>query len=137
MLSKYGMKPQFDNKIQNRFKKNIGKFQKSFHQTSDVYLSVINVKITGVNQSGKSAKMTAFFSLLSDFLRLQKLLFPSWKTSSVWCFVSLLVASSMEQFLAYKVGLISGKFYEILGNKNQDLFVSHVIYRQLFYFAVL
>ena len=71
-------------------------------------------------------------NLLTAFFNLQKYLFPSLKSASFWCFVSLLIIASTEQFLAYKVGLISGAFYETLGNKDEKEFWHHVIYRQFF-----
>ena len=67
-------------------------------------------------------------NLLTAFFSLQKHLFPSLKSDSFWCFTSCLIIASTEQFLAYKVGLISGAFYEILGNKDQNGFLNHVIY---------
>ena len=67
-------------------------------------------------------------NLLAAFCKLQKYLFPSLKSDSVWTFISLVVIASVEQFLVYKVGLISGAFYEILGNKDGKEFTNHVIY---------
>ena len=67
-------------------------------------------------------------NLLTAFCSLQKHLFPSLMSDSFWCFTSCLIIASTEQFLAYKVGLISGAFYEILGNKDQNEFLNHVIY---------
>ena len=66
--------------------------------------------------------------LIKEFFKLNKILFPSFKSNGVWCFLGLLLAASVEQFLAYKVGLISGAFYEIFGKKDQDAFWVHVIY---------
>ena len=71
-------------------------------------------------------------NLLTAFFNLQKYLFPSLKSASFWCFASLIIIASTEQFLAYKVGLISGAFYETLGNKDETEFWQHVIYRHIF-----
>ena len=68
------------------------------------------------------------WSLLIDFFKLNKLLCPSWKSDSFWLFWTLILAASVEQFLAYKVGLITGGFYEILGNKEENAFLHHCIY---------
>ena len=42
-------------------------------------------------------------------------------------FVSSQIISCLEQFLAYKVGIISGRFYEVLGNKDLDQFTTAVL----------
>ena len=71
-------------------------------------------------------------NLLTAFFNLQKYLFPSLRSASFCCFASLIIIASTEQFLAYKVGLISGAFYETLGNKDETEFWQHVIYRNIF-----
>jgi hypothetical protein len=43
----------------------------------------------------------------------------------------LVIVSGLEQYLAYKVGLVSGKFYEVLGNKDTAAFKSHNFYSLL------
>ena len=68
------------------------------------------------------------WGLLMDFFKLHKHLCPSWKSDSFWLFWTLILAASVEQFLAYKVGLITGGFYEILGGKEQKAFVRHCLY---------
>ena len=68
------------------------------------------------------------WSLLVDFFKLQRHLCPSWKSDSFWLFWTLILAASVEQFLAYKVGLITGGFYEILGNKEEKAFMHHCFY---------
>ena len=50
------------------------------------------------------------------------------QSDSIWCFIFLLIVSGGEQFLVYKVGLITGTFYQVLGEKNKDGFFKHVIY---------
>jgi ABC-type uncharacterized transport system fused permease/ATPase subunit len=61
------------------------------------------------------------------FWNLQKSLFPSVCSDSVALLTILLVISGLEQFLAFKVGLISGEFYEVLGNKDLDRFTTAVL----------
>jgi ABC-type uncharacterized transport system fused permease/ATPase subunit len=61
------------------------------------------------------------------FWNLQKSLFPSVCSDSVALLTILLVISGLEQFLAFKVGLISGEFYEVLGNKDLDRFMTAVL----------
>jgi hypothetical protein len=43
----------------------------------------------------------------------------------------LLILSGLEQYLIFKVGLITGKFYEVLGNKDSDHFSAHITYSLL------
>ena len=40
----------------------------------------------------------------------------------------LIVIAGLEEYLAFKVGLLSGRFYEVLGNKDQESFKSHIFY---------
>ncbi len=55
-------------------------------------------------------------------------MYPSWRSDAVFCFLALLFAALTEQFVAYKVGLITGAFYEVLGEKDRDGFTRQVLY---------
>ena len=96
------------------------------------HLLHINIIRPPFHNTDKMCKKPTFsqekVNLLTAFFSLQKHLFPSLKSDSFWCFTSCLIIASTEQFLAYKVGLISGAFYEILGNKDKNGFLNHVIY---------
>ncbi len=54
--------------------------------------------------------------------RLHLTFFPRITSLNVALFVGLLLVSGAEQFLAYRVGLVTGQFYEVLGNKDLDGF---------------
>ena len=43
----------------------------------------------------------------------------------------LVIAAGLEQFVAFKVGLVTGKFYEVLGNKDKVAFKDHIVYSLL------
>jgi ABC-type uncharacterized transport system fused permease/ATPase subunit len=75
----------------------------------------------------KSQESYLNLKVLQDFAKLQKLIFPSWKSDSFWCFIALILVASVEQYLIYKVGLITGEFYQVLGEKNQDAFTLTVL----------
>ena len=69
------------------------------------------------NESDKIGNASAYgfnFLYFKRFWKLQKYLFPSFCSDSVALFVLLLVVAGGEQFLAYQVGLISGKIAIIL-----------------------
>ena len=47
-----------------------------------------------------------------------RIFFPSLRCLNALLFCALLAVSGAEQFLAYKVGLVTGQFYEVLGNRD-------------------
>ena len=78
----------------------------------------------------KKKKESYAFNLLflKRFYKLHGLLFPQWRSLPSLFFLLLILAEALEQFLAYKVGLISGKFYKVLEEKDKKEFVNHVMY---------
>lgn len=72
---------------------------------------------------GLLAKRYAFdISYLKRFCFLHSFLFPGIVSASFGYFVLLLCFAALEQFLAYRVGLISGLFYKVLGDKDIEGF---------------
>jgi hypothetical protein len=64
------------------------------------------------NEAEKSRLPSSYgfnFLYFKRFWKLQKYLFPSFCSDSVALLILLLVVAGGEQFLVYKVGLISGK----------------------------
>ena len=56
--------------------------------------------------------------VLKDFIHLNKYMFPSWKSDSFLCFILVILASAFLEYLKYKVGLLTGTFYQVLGDKD-------------------
>nr|XP_004649471.3 lysosomal cobalamin transporter ABCD4 isoform X2 [Jaculus jaculus] len=56
------------------------------------------------------------------FMKIQKILFPSWSSRNVLMFLTLLCVALMEQLVIYQVGLIPSQYYGVLGNKDLDGF---------------
>ncbi|XP_004837262.1 ATP-binding cassette sub-family D member 4 isoform X2 [Heterocephalus glaber] len=59
---------------------------------------------------------------LQRFLRIQKVLFPSWSSQNVLMFLTLLCVALLEQLVIYQVGLVPSQYYGVLGNKDLDGF---------------
>uniref|UniRef100_A0A8C2V529 ATP binding cassette subfamily D member 4 n=2 Tax=Chinchilla lanigera TaxID=34839 RepID=A0A8C2V529_CHILA len=59
---------------------------------------------------------------LQRFLRIQKVLFPSWSSQNVLMFLTLLCVALLEQLVIYQVGLIPSQYYGVLGSKDLDGF---------------
>ncbi|XP_013010778.1 lysosomal cobalamin transporter ABCD4 isoform X3 [Cavia porcellus] len=59
---------------------------------------------------------------LQRFLRIQKVLFPSWSSQNVLMFLTLLCVALLGQLVIYQVGLIPSQYYGVLGNKDLDGF---------------
>lgn len=74
-----------------------------------------------------------FYSLDPDFLRriwnIHKYLFPSWKSITLFLFICLLIIEVLEQLVAYKVGMVTGKFYKVLEEKDLDGFLDTALDR--------
>ena len=82
-----------------------------------------------LNENEKSNSNYGFNLLyFKRFWKIQKSLFPTFCSDSVALLLILLLISGIEQLLAYKVGLISGQFYEVLGKKDLDGFTDSVLY---------
>ena len=56
--------------------------------------------------------------VLKDFIHLNKYMFPSWRSDSFLCFILVILASAFLEYLKYKVGLLTGTFYQVLGDKD-------------------
>ena len=82
---------------------------------------------TNMDECGGNDKYGFNCLYFKRFWNLQKSLFPKICSDSVALLTILLVISGLEQFLAYKVGIISGEFYEVLGNKDLDRFTTAVL----------
>lgn len=61
------------------------------------------------------------------FAKLQILFFPSWKSKNALLFAALLILKLLEEVVGYKVGLLSGQFYLVLGEKDFDGFITATI----------
>ncbi|ELV09887.1 ATP-binding cassette sub-family D member 4 [Tupaia chinensis] len=59
---------------------------------------------------------------LQRFLRIQKVLFPSWSSQNALMFLTLLCVALLEQLVIYQVGLIPSQYYGVLGDKDLDGF---------------
>ena len=46
------------------------------------------------------------------------------------------MVSGIEQYLVYRVGLITGAFYQVLGEKNKPAFINHVMTSLVTLFAI-
>ena len=87
---------------------------------SDIQISNSN------NNSNHIAKMCCSgdkisylnWRVLKDFIYLNKYLFPSWRSDSFLCFILVILASAFSEYLKYKVGLLTGTFYQVLGDKD-------------------
>ncbi|KAM6170896.1 lysosomal cobalamin transporter ABCD4 isoform 2-T2 [Erethizon dorsatum] len=71
-------------------------------------------------KTGARPKLDVQF--LQRFLRIQKVLFPSWSSQNVLMFLTLLCVALLEQLVIYQVGLIPSQYYGVLGNKDLDGF---------------
>ncbi|XP_071463775.1 lysosomal cobalamin transporter ABCD4 isoform X2 [Marmota flaviventris] len=71
-------------------------------------------------RAGARPKLDLHF--LHRFLRIQKVLFPSWSSQNVLMFLTLLFVALMEQLVIYQVGLIPSQYFGVLGNKDLDGF---------------
>ena len=100
-------------------------------QTLRHQLKVIDSRFRMLKPSNKGAQDNDKYGFnalyFKRFWNLQKSLFPSFCSDSVALLLILLLISGLEQFLAYRVGLISGEFYEVLGKKDLDGFTSAVL----------
>nr|XP_026256628.1 ATP-binding cassette sub-family D member 4 isoform X3 [Urocitellus parryii] len=71
---------------------------------------------------GAGARPKLDLHFLHRFLRIQKVLFPSWSSQNVLMFLTLLCVALMEQLIIYQVGLIPSQYFGVLGNKDLDGF---------------
>ncbi|KFO24247.1 ATP-binding cassette sub-family D member 4 isoform X2 [Fukomys damarensis] len=71
-------------------------------------------------RTGARAKLD--LQLVQRFLRIQKVLFPSWSSQNVLMFLTLLCVALLEQLVIYQVGLIPSQYYGVLGSKDLDGF---------------
>ncbi|XP_054987286.1 lysosomal cobalamin transporter ABCD4 isoform X1 [Sorex araneus] len=55
---------------------------------------------------------------LQRFLRIQRVLFPSWSSQTALMFLTLLCVALLEQLVVYQVGLIPSQYYGVLGSKD-------------------
>lgn len=58
------------------------------------------------------------------FHRIQRVLFPSWRSQSVLMFATLLAVTLTEQLIIYQVGILPSHFYNVLGDKDSSGFRS-------------
>ncbi|XP_037688234.1 lysosomal cobalamin transporter ABCD4 isoform X1 [Choloepus didactylus] len=61
---------------------------------------------------------------LQRFLRIQKVLFPSWSSQNALMFLTLLCVALLEQLVIYQIGLLPSQYYGVLGNRDLDGFKS-------------
>eukprot|EP00092_Neocalanus_flemingeri_P077985 GFUD01096920.1.p1 GENE.GFUD01096920.1~~GFUD01096920.1.p1 ORF type:complete len:577 (+),score=127.54 GFUD01096920.1:215-1945(+) len=61
---------------------------------------------------------------LKRFLELHKILYLGKNYTNLIIFIVLLAIGGLETFVGYRVGLISGNFYKVLVDKDQDAFLS-------------
>lgn len=71
---------------------------------------------------GAGARPRLDLRFLQRFLRIQKVLFPSWSAQNVLMFLTLLCVALLEQLVIYQVGLIPSQYYGVLGSKDLDGF---------------
>ncbi|XP_073923646.1 lysosomal cobalamin transporter ABCD4 isoform X2 [Castor canadensis] len=71
---------------------------------------------------GAGARPRLDLQFLQRFLRIHKVLFPSWSSQNVLMYLTLLCVALLEQLVIYQVGLIPSQFYGVLGNKDLDGF---------------
>ncbi|XP_062037189.1 lysosomal cobalamin transporter ABCD4 isoform X2 [Lepus europaeus] len=71
---------------------------------------------------GAGARPRLDLQFLQRFLRIQKVLFPSWSAQNVLMFLTLLCVALLEQLVIYQVGLIPSQYYGVLGSKDLDGF---------------
>ncbi|XP_012872884.1 PREDICTED: ATP-binding cassette sub-family D member 4 isoform X1 [Dipodomys ordii] len=71
---------------------------------------------------GAGARPRLDLQFLQRFLRIQKVLFPSWSSQNVLMFLTLLFVTLLEQLVIYQVGVIPSQYYGVLGNKDLDGF---------------
>ena len=63
------------------------------------------------------------------FVQLHKHLgFKSWRSLSCALFGALVCVCALEQFLAYKIGMVPGQFYKVLGGKDYDGFLKTTLF---------
>ncbi|XP_007939612.2 lysosomal cobalamin transporter ABCD4 [Orycteropus afer afer] len=74
--------------------------------------------------AGAGARPRLDLQFLQRFLKIQKILFPSWSSQSTLMFLTLLCVALLEQLIVYQVGLIPSQYYRVLGNKALDEFKS-------------
>ncbi|KAL5008674.1 hypothetical protein ScPMuIL_014255 [Solemya velum] len=61
------------------------------------------------------------------FLRLMKLMFPSWCSVTVLLFLFLLALGLLEQIVIYFIGIVPSKYYKVLGEKDREGFDEETI----------
>jgi ABC-type uncharacterized transport system fused permease/ATPase subunit len=80
--------------------------------------------------TSKSIKqnLKQFVKFLADLAKLFKLLFPKLWGVSTFLFILLLVDLVALEFVVYQVGLLSGKFFKVLTNKDLAGFSTLALY---------
>ncbi|XP_039088212.1 lysosomal cobalamin transporter ABCD4 isoform X2 [Hyaena hyaena] len=72
--------------------------------------------------AGAGVRPRLDLQFLQRFLKIQKVLFPSWASQNVLMFLTLLCVALLEQLVIYQVGLLPSQYYGVLGNKDLDGF---------------
>ena len=87
---------------------------------SDIQISNSNNNSNHIAKMCCSGNKISYLNwrVLKDFLYLNKYLFPSWRSDSFLCFILVILASAFLEYLKYKVGLLTGTFYQVLGDKD-------------------
>ncbi|XP_008565743.1 PREDICTED: ATP-binding cassette sub-family D member 4 [Galeopterus variegatus] len=67
---------------------------------------------------GAGSRPKLDLQFLQRFLKIQKVLFPSWSSQNALMFMTLLCVALLEQLVIYQVGLIPSQYYGVLGNKD-------------------
>ena len=56
-------------------------------------------------------------------LHVNKFLFPALRSRACALILALILINGLEQYLAYRIGLISGHFYNVLGKRSKPGFI--------------
>lgn len=76
------------------------------------------------NTNKISHMLDSFKKFLKYLKKILKYLFPSFKSASTFLFLFLLIDVILLEFIVYRVGLFSGRFYKVLSNRDIDSFWS-------------
>ncbi|CAF0708958.1 unnamed protein product [Brachionus calyciflorus] len=74
------------------------------------------------NTNKISHMLDSFKKFLKYLNKILKYLFPSFKSASTFLFLFLLIDVVLLEFIVYRVGLFSGRFYKVLSNRDLDSF---------------
>nr|QTW43714.1 ABCD4 [Eurytemora affinis] len=92
--------------------------------TISLWLRGRNNFMLSVKMARKEEQYNFNILFIKRFWRLHRVFFPGLLSVNTGVFALLLLTSGLEQFLAYRVGIISGKFFNVLGSKNLEEFKS-------------